>query len=126
MKDAVLVRFKGNILDSLKVTWEELIELEYLLEEMDPLNISNFQTLEALHDIINFIRDLLDQLCRGFDLYVLREPALLDPIDDPQLLQGDLEVLNAAILEDVERRKAKLNFFEAELDLLFHPINWLL
>jgi hypothetical protein len=42
MKDAVLVRFKGNILDSLKVTWEELIELEYLLEEMDPLNITNF------------------------------------------------------------------------------------
>jgi hypothetical protein len=37
-----------------------------------------------------------------------------------------LEVLNAAILEDVERREAKLNFFEAQLDLLFYPINWLL
>jgi hypothetical protein len=80
---------------------------------MDPLNITNFDTLETLHDIINFIGDLLDQLSRAFDLDVLRESAFLDQFDVSKLLQGYLEVLYAAILEDVELREPRLNFFEA-------------
>jgi hypothetical protein len=73
-------------------------ELQYLLKEVDPLDVSNVDILEALHDIVDFLWDLLDQLFGGVDLDVLREPAILDHVDVSQLLKGELEVLNGAIL----------------------------
>ena len=75
-----------------------LSELQDLLEEVDPLDVTNVDILETLHDIVDFLGDLLDQLFGGVDLNVLREPAILDHVDVSQLLQGDLEVLNRAIL----------------------------
>ena len=73
-------------------------ELQYLLKEVDPLDVANVDILEPLHDIVDFLGDLLDQLFGGVDLDVLREPAILDHVDVSQLLKGDLKVLNGAIL----------------------------
>lgn len=63
-----------------------LSELKYLLEEEDPLDVTNVDILEPLHDIVDFLGDLFDQLFEGVDLDVLREPALLDHVDVSQLL----------------------------------------
>ena len=73
-------------------------ELQDLLKEVDPLDVTDVDILEALHDIVDFLGDLLDKLFGGVDPDVLSEPAILDHVDVSQLLEGDLEVLNGAIL----------------------------
>ena len=75
-----------------------MCKLQYLLKEVDPLDVTNVDILEPLHDIVDFLGDLLDQLFGGVDLDVLREPAILDHVDVSQLLKGDLEILDGAIL----------------------------
>ena len=75
-----------------------LSELQDLLEEVDPLDVTNVDILETLHDIVDFLGNLIDQHFEDVNLDVLREPAILDYVDVSQLLQGDLEVLNRAIL----------------------------
>ena len=37
-------------------------ELQDLLEEVDPLDVTNVDILEAFYDIVDFLGDLLDQL----------------------------------------------------------------
>lgn len=123
---AVLVLLKRSILKGLKLGREVVSELQYLLKEVDPLDVANVNILEPLHDIVDFLGDLLDQLLGGVDPDVLREPAILDHVDVSQLLQGDLEVLNRAVLQDVEPREPGLNFIEAQLDLLFHLVDEIL
>jgi hypothetical protein len=61
-------------------------KLQYLLKEVDPLDVTNVDILESLHDIVDFLGDLLDQLFGSVDLDVLREPAILDHVDVSQLL----------------------------------------
>ena len=73
-------------------------KLQDLLKEVDPLDVTNVDILEPLHDIVDFLGDLLDQLFGSVDLDVLREPAILDHVDVSQLLKGDLEILDGAIL----------------------------
>lgn len=75
-----------------------MCKLQDLLKEVDPLDVTNVDILEPLHDIVDFLGDLLDQLFGSVDLDVLREPAILDHVDVSQLLKGDLEILDGAIL----------------------------
>jgi hypothetical protein len=75
-----------------------MCKLQYLLKEVDPLDVTNVDILEPLHDIVDFLGDLLDQLFGSVDLDVLREPAILDHVDVSQLLKGNLEILDGAIL----------------------------
>ena len=75
-----------------------MCKLQYLLKEVDPLDVTNVDILEPLHNIVDFLGDLLDQLFGSVDLDVLREPAILDHVDVSQLLKGDLEILDGAIL----------------------------
>lgn len=75
-----------------------MCKLQYLLKEVDPLDVTNVDILESLHDIVDFLGDLLDQLFGSVDLDVLREPAILDHVDVSQLLKGNLEILDGAIL----------------------------
>jgi hypothetical protein len=75
-----------------------MCKLQYLLKEVDPLDVTNVDILEPLHNIVDFLGDLLDQLFGGVDLDVLREPAILDHVDVSQLLKGNLEILDGAIL----------------------------
>ena len=93
-----MVLFESSILESFKLSREVMSELQDLLKEVDPLDVTNVDILEALHYIVDFLGDLLDQLFRGINPDVLREPSILDHVDVSQLLKGDLEVLDGAIL----------------------------
>ena len=61
-------------------------ELQDLLKEVDPLDVTNVDILQALHDIVDFLGDLLDKLFGGVDPDVLRKPTILDHVDVSQLL----------------------------------------
>ena len=73
-------------------------EFQDLFKEVDPLDVTNVDILEPLHDIVDFLGDLFDQLFGGVDPNVLREPTILYHVDVSQLLEGELEVLDGAIL----------------------------
>ena len=61
-------------------------ELQDLLKEVDPLDVTNVDILEPVHDIVDFLGDLFDNLFGGVDPDVLREPTILDHVDVSELL----------------------------------------
>ena len=80
-----MVLFISGILERLKLSWEVLSKLQGLLKEVEPLDVANVDSLELLNYIVDFLGDILDQLLGGFDIDVLREPAILDHIYVSQL-----------------------------------------
>lgn len=55
LSGAVLILFQGGIFERLKLSREVKGELQYLLKEEDPLDVTNVDILEALHDIVDFL-----------------------------------------------------------------------
>jgi hypothetical protein len=63
-----------------------MTELQDLLKEVDPLDVTNVDILEPVHDIVDFLGDLFDNLFGGVDPDVLIEPTILDHVDVSKLL----------------------------------------
>lgn len=123
---ALLVLFKGCILETLKLCWEMLCELQYLLKEEDPLHVTDVDILELIDNIVDLFEDLRNQFFGRVDLNVRRKPSFLDHVDVFKMLKRELKIFDSLILKFIEPRELFNYVHEALGDLHLNYIGKIL
>jgi len=123
---ALLVLFKGCILETLKLCWEMLCELQYLLKEEDPLHVTYVDILELIDNMVDLFQNLLNQFCGRLELNVRSNTALLDHVDVFEMLERDFKVLDSLIIKFIEPREPFNYVFEALGDLHLNYVDKIL